>query len=157
MKLYLSLHAEAEPLGPPEHDAARKIVDEGYDDIKRVGEFVTTKGPLKLGTIYHSHTVRARVTAEGFAGHFDASGGVVEADGLGPKDDLTDWIEKFRTSDEDIMICGHRPNLQRIAATLLTGDPTDDPVLYTRAGIACLERNDDGGWGVAWMVNPAMV
>ena len=154
MKLYMSLHAEAEPLGPPEKDAARKVVDIGHQDVARVTEFAKSRITEPPSTIYHAHTVRARETAEGFAKQISATNGVVETDGLMADDDISDWLKKIRDADEDLWVVGHMQNLKRIAGELLAGDANVHAVRFKRGGIACLERHDDDSWGVTWMVGP---
>ena len=157
MKLYLVLHAQAEPVTTPEKDAARKIVDIGHADVAKVGEFAISIEPKKVAAIYHAHTVRARETAAGFAKHYQSEQGVIEADGLLPDDDIAAWLARANKSEEDFMLVGHMLNLRRVAGELLAGDPAMHLVRFKAGGIACLERDDDGKWGVGWMVTPSMV
>lgn len=154
MKLYMSLHAEAEPIGPPENDIARKIVDIGHEVVIRIGEFAKSRITEPPSAIYHSRAVRARETAEGYAKHIAATNGVIEADGLMADDDISNWLEKFRSTDEDIWIVGHMQNLKRIAGELLANDANVHAVRFKRGGITCLERHDDNSWGVTWMIGP---
>ncbi|NQV54308.1 MAG: hypothetical protein HQ503_00490 [Rhodospirillales bacterium] len=157
MNLYLILHAEAEPQTPPEQDAARLLVEQGHNDIQRVGAFATAAKPNQVGAIYHAQTTRALETAEGFAKFYRSSEGVIEADGLLADDHIGHWLTLINESSEDLMIVGHMLNLKRIAGELIAGDASAHPVRFKRGGVACLERSDDGVWGVAWMINPDMV
>ena len=157
MNLYMALHAEAEEKTPPEQDAARKVVQAGFDDIKRVANFAPVAKGGALSALYHSPTVRTRETAEGFAQHFETRDGAVEADGLMAEDDISGWLEKLNGADDDLMIVGHMPNLKRIAGSLIAGDEAAHPIQFARAGIACLQRRDDKSWAVSWMVTPALV
>ncbi len=157
MDLYLALHAEAEDKTPPEQDAGRKIIQLGFDDIDRIGAFAPVAKGGTLSAIYHSHTVRTRETAKGFANHFKPRDGAVEIDGLMADDDISGWLERLNSSDEDIMIVGHMPNLKRIAGSLIAGDEAAHPIQFARAGVACLTRRDDNSWAVSWMVTPGLV
>jgi phosphohistidine phosphatase len=157
MNLYLALHAEVEDKTSPELDAGRKIVQQGFDDIDRIGGFAPVAKDGTLSAIYHSHTVRTRETAQGFAEHFKPRDGAVEIDGLMADDDISGWLERLNAADDDIMIVGHMPNLKRIAGSLVAGDEAAHPIQFARAGVACLNRRDDNSWAVSWMVTPALV
>jgi len=153
----LALHAEVEDKTSPELDAGRKIVQQGFDDIDRIGGFAPVAKDGTLSAIYHSHTVRTRETAQGFAEHFKPRDGAVEIDGLMADDDISGWLERLNAADDDIMIVGHMPNLKRIAGSLVAGDEAAHPIQFARAGVACLNRRDDNSWAVSWMVTPALV
>ena len=157
MNLYMALHAEAEDKTPPEQDAGRKIIQLGFDDIDRVAGFAPVAKERTLSAIYHSHTVRTRETAEGFAKHFKPRDGAVEADGLMADDDISGWLERLGAAEDDMMIVGHMPSLKRIAGSLIAGDDAAHPIQFARAGIACLMRRDDKSWAVSWMVTPRLV
>lgn len=157
MNLYMALHAEAEGHTPPEQDSARKIIQQGFDDIDRVGAFAPVAKDGTLSAIYHSHTVRTRETAQGFAQHFKPRDGAVEIDGLMADDDISGWLERLNSAEDDIMIVGHMPNLKRIAGSLIASDESAHPIQFARAGIACLQRRDDDSWAVSWMVTPGLV
>ena len=143
MNLYLALHAEVEDKTSPELDAGRKIVQQGFDDIDRIGGFAPV---AKDGTL-----------AQGFAKHFKPRDGAVEIDGLMADDDISGWLERLNAADDDMMIVGHMPNLKRIAGSLVAGDQAAHPIQFARAGVACLNRRDDNSWAVSWMVTPALV
>ncbi len=157
MNLYMALHAEAEDRTPPEQDAARKIIQLGFDDIDRIGAFAPVAKDGALSAIYHSHTVRTRETAKGFANHFKPRDGAVEIDGLMADDDISGWLERLNNAEDDMMIVGHMPSLKRIAGSLIAGDEAVHPIQFARAGIACLTRRDDNSWAVSWMVTPGLV
>ncbi len=157
MNLYMALHAEAEDRTPPEQDAARKIIQLGFDDIDRISAFAPVAKDGALSAIYHSHTVRTRETAEGFAKHFKPRNGAVEIDGLMADDDISGWLERLNNAEDDMMIVGHMPSLKRIAGSLIAGDEAAHPIQFARAGIACLTRRDDNSWAVSWMVTPGLV
>ena len=57
----------------------------------------------------------------------------------------------------DTLIVGHLPYLGRLASRLLASDP-DRPLLTFHPGsMACLDKDAEGHWTLAWMVRPELL
>lgn len=55
------------------------------------------------------------------------------------------------------MLVGHLPHLSKLAGLLLAGDPERKVVGFRQGGVACMERDEAGGWSVAWVVTPGLL
>jgi len=144
--LYLVRHGKAEP---GEDDNLRRLTDGGRKSVQRVGRRLADAG-VHVNRIDHSGLIRARETAEILAG---AVGGDVRAvEGLGPTDNVAS-AARHVNGNEDIMLVGHLPFMERMASYLLTGD-ADSQVLHFRTGaVACLS-NAEGYWLLEWLLSP---
>ena len=77
--------------------------------------------------------------------------------GLGPKDPLNKVFEGIATWAVDTLIVSHLPYVGRLASLLLASDP-DRPLLSFNPGsMACLEKDVEGHWSLAWMVRPELL
>ena len=85
-----------------------------------------------------------------------ADEGVVQRDGLAPKDPVGPLVKTLADHQADLMIVGHMPFMAKLASALLAGDRKAAIVTFQQGGVCCLHRDDDG-WHVAWMVVPAVL
>jgi phosphohistidine phosphatase len=153
MRLYLVQHGEALS---EEVDPERHLSEKGTADVERVERFLR---PLRLAVaeVWHSGKPRAAQTAQLLAGALATKPPVVRRDGLAPKDSVRparDAIERF---GRDLMIVGHLPMLENLAALLVTGDKSDGVVKFQYGGVVCLDNVDRGEWRVAWMIVPELI
>jgi phosphohistidine phosphatase len=155
MRLYLVQHGEAEP---KEKHANRPLTSTGRNEIGRTAEFVKRAG-IRLHEIRHSRKLRAQQSAEVIGKQVKAERGVVAADGLAPKDNVEAVAAGINEQNEDIMLVGHLPFLERLATFLVTGNADAQPIVrFQRGGCCCLEREqDEGKWAVLWMVVPEVL
>jgi phosphohistidine phosphatase len=150
MKLYLVQHGEAmEKSENPD----RPLTASGRGDVAAVGRLLKSGG-LCVPRIEHSGKTRARETAELLAELVGATGEVSERKDLGPNDAVDIVAKSLRKADTDLMLVGHMPFMGKLASLLLTGDEYADALAFKKGGVACLERNDDATWRLAWMVVP---
>ena len=154
MNLYLVQHAESKL---KEEDTQRSLSDKGRTDVEKVGAFVAEHTTLKVGRIIHSGKTRARQTAEVLARYLNPPEGVSVAEGLEPLADPSIWANRLAEEKEDLMLVGHLPYLDKIAAKLICGDEATSAVIFQNAGIVCLSRDDSGVWSLDWMVTPRML
>jgi phosphohistidine phosphatase len=154
MNLYLVQHAQAKSA---EEDPERHLSKQGQADIEKVATFVAKHVTLKVDRISHSGKARARQTAEILAKHLNPPPGVSVADGLEPLADPSIWTKRLADEKEDLMLVGHLPHLDKLAAKLICQDQNTSVVAFQMGGIVCLERDDTGDWRVRWMVTPAML
>ena len=115
-RLYLVRHGEAKP---EEEDPERGLTEAGHSNVRRMVRWVATSG-IRVDEIRHSGKLRAQQTAEVFA---EALGTQAQAvSGLAPKDDVASIVTGIKSEDGDIMLVGHLPFLERLAALLTAGD-----------------------------------
>jgi phosphohistidine phosphatase len=151
LAFYLVQHGEAEPKSV---DPARPLSGRGRQDVQRVAAFAAQMG-LDVQQIRHSGKARAEQTAAILGQALSPPGGVVEAPGLAPNDDVGPVADELRRELQPVMLVGHLPFLARLAGLLLTGDPDRPVVQFCNAGIVCLTRGE-GRWQVEWALTPEM-
>ena len=108
MHVYLVQHGEAKS---EEEDPQRRLTDKGIGEVQNVAEVLR---PLKLAVdaIWHSDKARAQQTGELLAGTVWARDGLVQREGLGPKDQVAATKEALEQTGGDLMIVG-RPREPR--------------------------------------------
>ena len=152
MRLYLVQHAEAKS---KDEDPQRPLTSAGTENAGRVAALAAGHLNVEISQIFHSGKARAEQTAEIFSKHLKPTQGVTGTDGLGPDDDPVAWLGRVGETSGDLMLVGHLPHLARLCGLLLCGDPGRSPVRFVNGGIVCIERDDEGSWGLAGMVTPA--
>jgi phosphohistidine phosphatase len=148
MMLYLVRHGKAEA---GTDDAARRLTEEGRKAVHRVARRLS-EAHIQVDMVEHSGLARARETAEIMAAA--VGGDVVAVTDLGPSDNVAAMVRRLGDRTEDhVMLVGHLPFMERMAAYLLTGD-ADTEIFHFRAGaVACLD-NGDGRWVLEWFLPP---
>jgi phosphohistidine phosphatase len=154
MVLYLVQHAQAKS---PEEDSERHLSEQGSADIEKAAAFVAAHTTLKVNRISHSGKARASQTAEILAKHLNPPAGVSAAEGLDPLADPSIWSKQLADEKEDLMLVGHLPHLDKLAAKLICQDENKSVVAFQMGGIVCLEKRDSGQWRIRWMVTPKML
>jgi len=123
-------------------------------DVKKVARFLKPLS-LSVAEVWHSGKARAAQTAEILAPALAGKAKLVRREGLAPKDAVQPVREAVERFGEDLMIVGHLPLLEKLAASLVTGDKADDVVGFQYGCIVCLDNaTEEGGWQVAWMIVP---
>jgi phosphohistidine phosphatase len=153
MRVYLVQHGESRP---EEEDPQRRLTDEGVRNVQKVAQFLRPLG-LKLETIWHSGKPRAQQTAEILAGAVSARQGMLQRNGLAPKDPVAPVKQAIEQSAGDLMIVGHLPFLGKLAALLVADNEEREIVAFRFGCVVCLERIEDGPWKLAWMIVPALL
>ena len=160
MKVYLVQHGQA---FSKETDPNRHVSPQGFEILRKIGEFVKSKLNLQLHIIYHSGKMRALQTAEIFANYLSPTHGFQPAEGLDPLDDPGIWVEKLGRSEENIMIVGHLPHLQilyeRLVLVNLDQEELDNTpqVEFHNGGILALEKYGEKKWVVDFEILPNSV
>jgi len=150
MRLYLVRHGEAKPKS---EDPDRHLTKAGAADVQRVAAFLKGLG-LEVDAIWHSPKTRARETAEILASAVAAEEGLVEHSGLAPNDPVGPICKRVEAGSRRLMIVGHLPHLEKLAAALVLGDEQAKALAFPTAAVACLLRKDEGGWLLEWLVTP---
>jgi phosphohistidine phosphatase len=153
MRIYLVQHGEARS---EEEDPNRRLTEKGIREVKNVVDFLRPL-ELRVDAIWHSGKARAQETGELLARAVWARDGLLPREGLGPKDQVTSTKEALELADGDLMIVGHLPFLSKLVALLVTGNETSEILEFRFASVVCVERREDRGWRVAWMVTPSLL
>ena len=136
-----------------EVDPERSISPEGRDAIIQVAHTAANAG-ITISTIYHSGKLRAFQTAELFSEHLKTPN-IECIPGLSPLDNVEDFARRFQFA-EKIMLVGHLPFMQRLAAYLITGNQDLTVVKFQNAGIVCLNQDETSNWYLKWTIMPVM-
>jgi len=148
MKLYLVRHGKAKSVA---EDPFRPLTDDGVNEARKLADYLK-RIKAKIKKIYHSGKLRARQTAEIIAEKLGAE--LKSADGLNPGDEPWIWAARLSEIDEDIMLIGHLPHLERLAALLLVDDPDSGIIQLKTCGLAILERDEIGQWRLMLLISP---
>ncbi len=151
MRVYLVQHGLAKDKS---EDSARPLSDQGREDVTRCAGFLSLFEKPKPVKIVHSGKLRAAQTAEMFA---EAWGGipVEQTLDLAPNDDPSVWSAHLASMNEDVMLVGHLPYMQRLAGLLICGDPQREAVRFRNGGVVCMEKGESG-WSILWQINPTL-
>lgn len=134
-------------------DPNRPLSDEGISEVKRIAEVAKGYG-VRIGEIKHSGKKRARETAELFENIVGSNKGVSEIDGMMPLDDVGPFAEHL-TDTENLMLVGHLPFMERLAAFLITGHKERPVFRFQNGGIVCLDKFQDiDAWAIKWALMP---
>ena len=150
MKLFLIQHALAKS---KEEDPERSITEEGNIITRKIADFAK-QIPIEVRKIYHSEKKRAKETAEIFSEYLKPSDGLEFAKGLNPLDSHHIWAGLLSDIDDDIMLIGHLPHLQKLCNFLISKDETKEDIKFIYSGIVCLERYPGNRWVVVFEINP---
>ncbi len=153
MALYLVQHGRSLP---KDIDPDQGLSDEGVAETQRIAEVAANYG-VTVSHIKHSVKTRAHKTAEIFASALNPAKVISEVGGLKPLDDVIAFAASI-DPDENTMLVGHLPFMQRMASYLVTGS-TDKPVFkFQNSGIVCLSKDPDiGSWVIIWTLMPHIV
>ncbi len=153
MRVYLVQHGEAKP---KDVDPDRHLTEKGVRDVGKVAAFLEPLG-LRLGVIWHSGKARAAQTADILGSAVTAAEGIVEREGLAPNDPVDPMREALESAAEDVMIVGHLPFLSRLVWALVADSEVAEVVAFQNGGVVCVERGEDGGYRLRWMVTPELL
>lgn len=154
MHLYLVQHGEAKS---KDVDPDRRLTEKGIQDVQKVAAFLKTLD-IGVDSIWHSGKARALETANILATAFSSAQGVTVREGIAPKDSVDPVKSDLSKAEEDLMIVGHLPFLNKLASALITDYESSDAVAFRQAGVICLKRDDDdGNWRLSWMVIPDLL
>jgi phosphohistidine phosphatase len=148
MALYLVQHGRSLP---KEFDPEQGLSPEGIAETERTARLAAELG-LKIGAILQSGKTRARQTAEILAAGLHPPGGIRQASGLNPMDDVSPW-SSLKPGD-NLMLVGHLPFMERLAAQLVAGSQATPIIKFQNSGIVCLDRVEGA---VTWVIQWALV
>ena len=104
--------------------------------------------------IKHSGKKRARQTADILAEILKPEKGIMEISGLKPLDDVA-VIADTLSGQDNIMLVGHLPHLERLTSYLITGTAEKTIFKFQNGGIVCLDSiPDNQSWLIKWALMP---
>ena len=150
MAFYLIQHGKSLP---KDQDPDQGLSAEGIAETERMAGLAKDYG-VAVSQIRHSVKTRARQTAEIFAGALNPKMGIREVSGIKPLDDVAAYAGDIDPA-ENIMLVGHLPFMERMAAFLITGS-IDKPVFkFQNSGIVCLDKDLEAqAWVIHWALMP---
>ena len=150
MSLYLVQHGKSLP---KDVDPEKGLSEEGQSEVEMIAAVARGYG-VPVSAVSHSGKKRARQTAEIFATALEAKDRVTERSGIDPMDDVT-AVAASLSAEENQMLVGHLPFMERLAAYLITGS-IDKPVFkFQNGGIVCLDQDPETGhWFIRWTLMP---
>ncbi len=135
MALYLVQHGKSLP---KIEDPEKGLSEEGKIETKRIAD--VAKGySVRLSRIVHSGKKRARQTAEIMSAVLSPENGMESRSGMDPLDDVRVFADRLRL-DQEIMLVGHLPFLEKLIGLLVCGDPDRTVFKLQNSGIVCLYR-----------------
>jgi phosphohistidine phosphatase len=153
MQLYLVQHGEALPA---EVDPERPLSVAGEADVGCIAAFLAGSG-VRVARILHSGKRRAEETAEALAAALAPGNAPVSRSGLNPNDSTESLALELAEWQEDTMLVGHLPFMARLASRLVVGREDAGLVAFEPGSVVCLQRIDEHGWTIAWMLRPGLL
>lgn len=150
MALYLVQHGKSLP---KDLDPEQGLAPEGISDVTRIAEVARSYG-IRPAAIRHSGKKRARQTAEIFAASLIPGSKVEQTSGIDPLDDVTGIAKQVKTED-NLMMVGHLPFMERLTGFLVTGSVERRVFKFQNGGIVCLDKSPDSPWWfIKWTLMP---
>ena len=134
-------------------DPEKGLSEEGIADVRRIAE-VAAGYAIGVGLILHSGKKRAAQTADIFGAYLKPAGGIGEIDGIKPLDDVAAFARTISV-DDNAMIVGHLPFMERLTAYLILGAPEPSVFQFQNGGIVCLgQLAESRRWIIRWALMP---
>jgi phosphohistidine phosphatase len=154
MYLYLVQHAEAKP---KEEDPERHLTANGKEIIQRMASFLVQNVDIQLHSIIHSGKTRAVETAKALSEKIKPIKGIEEGKELGPNSTPWGWVENLSQIENNIMLVGHLPHLQRLSSLLLCQDEHKKVIDFQRGCVLCLFKDESSIWTTKWLIIPQII
>lgn len=142
MRLHLFRHGEAVARDDPsvKRDAERPLTEEGQRQVREAAAGFAALG-VEPDRILASPYVRARQTAKLAAETVEGVDEGTELHELRPKADPADTRQALAGLEgvDDVLLCGHRPHLPKLASYLLTGDERGLDVDVPKASLVTVD------------------
>ena len=150
MALFLVQHGKSLP---KDVDPDQGLSKEGISQVERIAGTAKNYG-VSVSRIQHSGKMRARQTAEIFASALTPGQAVEEQIGLNPLDDVI-AVAGALSSDNNLMLVGHLPFMEKLTAYLVTGSTDSLVFKFQNGGILCLAQEPGAtSWFIKWALMP---
>jgi len=135
MVLYAVQHGKSLP---KEQDPEKGLSTDGIQETERIA--AVAKGyAVSVARIVHSGKKRALQTAEIFGAALLPGKGIEMQPGMSPLDDVRLFADRLPLN-ENVMLVGHLPFLERLIGLLVCNDPERTVFKLQNSGIVCLGR-----------------
>lgn len=154
MKIYCVRHGEA---NSPDVDPYCGLSSRGEQDVTKIANHLA-KHITPITHLLHSDKLRAKQTATIFAEHLNIKQ-VTQTDTLLRADaDVASILPEITTWQEDVMLVGHLPFLDKLVNALITNNQAAYPLVqYTPATVVCLRQYEGSQWMIKWIISPSIV
>jgi len=150
MALYLVQHGKCVSA---DIDPEKRLSSEGRDEVMRIAEDAKSYG-VQVSLIQHSGKKRAKETAEIMYSVLQPELEIEQLDGINPLDDVISIARKI-DNQENRMLVGHLPFMERLAAYLITGIAEKPVFKFQNGGILCLDKHPESHtWVIKWALLP---
>ena len=153
MRIYLMQHGK--PVSK-EENPDKPLSEQGKSDVEKTAHFLK-RCHVTIDEIFHSGKTRARQTAEIVISTLNPSEKPKEKSGLSPMDDVQEIAHEINKRDKALFIAGHLPHLGKLVSLLVAGSESFPVVRFQQGGVVCLEKVEETGWIISWMLVPAML
>lgn len=158
MHLYISQHGDAVAKS---EDADRPLSEKGRKDVNRLASFLA-RSRLPLTGVVHSGKLRAQQTALIYADVLGASRVVHEcAYPIAPNNPVEPLYQALLDNsqiEDNVMIVGHLPYMNRLCSRLVTGEETANCVQFEPGCVIALEKEvNHASWVVQWALRPSLL
>jgi phosphohistidine phosphatase len=153
MKLYCVRHGEAYPV---ETHPDRPLTPAGERYVEKVANQMKRSG-IDIASILHSNALRTEQTAKILGENLKAP--IVRCNSiLNERNEIYTILEMIRSFQEDTMLVGHLPFLNRLINALVLGDENYYPIVQLAPGaVVCLEFYEHYRWVIQWVLNSEIV
>ena len=138
MALFLVQHGKSLP---KEEDPDQGLSRQGIEETQSMAEIAAEQN-VQITRIIHSGKKRALQSAEIFMKILEPEAGIVKGPGLAPMDDVITFSKTINIED-NIMVVGHLPFMERLVSYLVAGSSETLVVKFQNSGIVCLDTEDD--------------
>jgi phosphohistidine phosphatase len=150
MALFLVQHGESLP---KDEDPNQGLSRQGMMETEAVATLAAEQN-VQVTRIIHSGKKRALQTAEIFMKALEPEDGIIKGHGLAPMDDVTVFAAALDL-DENIMVVGHLPFMERLVSHLVAGIQEKRIIRFRNSGIIRLDTEDEAeSWIISWALYP---
>lgn len=153
MALFLVQHGISES---KDIDPEKGLSDFGREDTNRIA--LVAKGyNIPVQKLVHSGKKRAEQTADIFYEALALESPMKKISGINPMDDVRSFASTIQP-DENLMVVGHMPFMERLVSFLITGTENCRVYKFQNSGIICLDmeigEDNEADWFIRWTLNP---
>jgi phosphohistidine phosphatase len=150
MALYLVQHGQCHS---KEQDPLKGLSDIGREQTALIAG-VAADYQVSVSQVAHSGKLRAQQTAEIFADALKPQNGMQVISGIAPLDDVASFAGSLAL-DEDLMLVGHLPFMEKMIAFLVTGQEQPSIFQMQNSGIVCIDADPRTGKSIIkWTLMP---
>jgi phosphohistidine phosphatase len=150
MALFLVQHGKSLP---KEKDPDQGLSKDGISETQALAE-LAVENNVQVIRIIHSGKKRALQTAAIFMKALEPEAGISKGAGLAPLDDVSEFAATLN-NDENIMVVGHLPFLERLVSHLVAVTQERPVVKFQNSGIICLDTDAISDlWYIRWALYP---